>query len=197
LAVRRGHVTVIDALAECGADFNKPSDDGRVPLFWATFDKRYPDRVGVVRALLSHPDIDVGSTSARVKNVTPLMNAITRLRNPEVISMLVDSKASTSAQNDQKESAMMLAEKSMDQRIARAILPSDKRNAPSPETVSRIVETVTFVLSWVNNPNRTFGGLVQGAVQSLLGLGGERDEEARQEVEEVCFSHHQTSADMC
>jgi ankyrin repeat protein len=165
LAVIGGHVTVIKALMECDVDVNKPSEDGRTPLFWATFNKKYPNHVEVIRALLSHPKIAVDATSAKVQKVTPLQNAITRLKDPEVISLLVDHHASTGLPNAKRETAMRLAEKSQNHHIIRALLPKGQRNAPSHETIGRVIETVAY----------------------LFGFGArDGDKGARREVEEVC-----------
>jgi ankyrin repeat protein len=166
LAVIGGHVTVIKALIECDVDVNKQSEDGRTPLFWATFNKKYPNHVEVVRALLSHPKIVVDATSIKVQKVTPLQNAITRLKDPEVISLLVDNHASTDLPNARRETARQLAAKSQNQKITRALLPKEQRNAPSHETVNRVVETVAYF----------FG----------LGARDEGDKEAQDDVKQVC-----------
>lgn len=173
-AVRAGQTKSAKTLLEGGADVNKTSPDGRTPLFWATWEKNAPNRVEIVRTLLeADPKPELDLTSSAVGNNTPLMNAIIKLKNPRVVSMLVDAGGNTQARNKKGQTPAKLAEISGDPKLSRSLRSKFERNAPSAETVNGIVRLVLHVVALTGL--KTLEGMVQGVADKVFEFTGEYD----------------------
>lgn len=173
-AIRAGQTKSVKVLLDGGAAVDKTSPDGRTPLFWATWEKNAPNRVDIVRTLLdANPKPEVDLTSNAVGNNTPLMNAILKLKNPQVISMLVDAGANTQAQNKKKQNPAKLAEMTGDPRLSRSLRSKFERNAPTAETINGIVRLVLHVVAFTGL--KTLEGMVQGVANKVFEFTGEYD----------------------
>jgi hypothetical protein len=154
-------------LLQRNAKANKKIRDGRTPLHLAANAKK--NRPHIVQLLLEH-NANVDETSDDWGNETPLMVAITQARDPKVIRLLVDARASLAKRNDKDESAQFLAEQSSNSAIRNAILPKDQQFRGRAELTSFIVNFVIFVLAYVNSG--FIAGVVKGVVSSLYGIIG-------------------------
>ena len=168
-AINGGHIKIVQLLLDNGADANKNSRDNRTPLFFATWKKGTEHRSEIVSALIAGK-AEVDGTSLTVQNITPLMNAIGKLRDPEVVSLLVDAGASTIAKNRRGQTAKGLAEKVGDPQLSKALRPKLERYAPTAETVNMLVSIVLFVVAWINI--KSLEGVAQGVAKRVFKMTG-------------------------
>lgn len=169
-AINGGHVKVVELLLENRADPDKCSRDHRTPLFWSTWKPEAANRSEIVGALIAkHAEVD--ATSPEVQNITPLMNAVDKLRDPRVVSLLVDANASTTATDRRGKSAKDLANKYGNPKLIRALRPKLERYAPNAETVNMLVSFLLFIVAWINN--KTLEGVVQGVAKRVFNITGE------------------------
>lgn len=164
VAVYEGHSSVVRILLERKANANKKIRDGRTPLYLAANAKG--NRPLSVQLLLEY---DAKADEGWGKE-TPLMVAITQARDPEVIELLVEAKASLSKENDKNESAQFLADTSSNPAIQNAILPKDQRVKGKAELTTAIVNLVMFILAYVNSGFIT--DVLKGVVTGLYGMVG-------------------------
>ncbi|MCJ1356717.1 MAG: hypothetical protein MMC33_006712 [Icmadophila ericetorum] len=169
-AINESYVEIVKLLLENGADPDKASRDHRTPLFWATWKRGAENRSELVSALIDHK-ADVDATSAEVQNITPLMNAVDKLRDPEVVSLLVDAGANPTAKNRRDQTAKDLAEKIGNPKLIKALRPKLERHAPTADTVNMLVSLVLFIFAWINN--KVLEGVVQGVAKKIFRLTGE------------------------
>ncbi|KAF2795304.1 hypothetical protein K505DRAFT_240148 [Melanomma pulvis-pyrius CBS 109.77] len=169
-AINNAHIKVVELLLSSGADPDKPSRDHRTPLFWATWKRGASNRAEIVSALIA-VKAEVDATSTEVQNITPLMNSVDKLRDPEVISLLVDAGASVTATNIRGKSAKALAENIGEPKLSKALRPKLERHAPTAETVNMLVSFVLFIFAWINN--KVLDGIVQGVARQIFKLTGE------------------------
>lgn len=167
IAVKGGHSSVVIRLLQRRANVNKKTRDGRTPLYLAANAKN--NRPRLVQLLLEH-NARVDETSGEWENETPLMVAITQARDPEVIRLLVDARASLTKKNDRGETAQFLAGQSSNPAIKNAILPKDQQNQGRVELTSLIISFVLFILAYVNSGY--VENIIKGAVSSLYGIVG-------------------------
>ena len=184
-ACHGGHLDVVKHLLTCGADPNVPSDYERTPLFFITDPRCKASsaiRCAIIRELVSgrgEPKPDPGNPGDDDMNTgkgglkanldkpcdddmnTPLMNAITQLKDKEVIEQLVESGASTTIRHylDQP-TAEELGE---EHGFAGSLISKAKRNKDWGEMIDLLVTFVLLVIAYVNNKtvNRVVGGVVK------------------------------------
>lgn len=167
IAVRGGHANVVALLLRRKANVNQKTRDGRTPLYLAANARN--NRPRLIQLLLEYY-ARVDESSSEWENETPLMVAITQARDPEVIRLLVDAKASLTKQNDRGETAQFLAGQSSNPAIKNAILPKDQQNQGRVELTSLIISFVLFILAYVNSG--FVEDIIKGAVSSLYGIVG-------------------------
>lgn len=178
-AIRAGQTKSVKVLLDNGASVDKHSPDGRTPLFWATWEKKAPNRAEIIQTLLdADPKPEVDLTFDAVGNNTPLMNAITKLKNPQVISMLVDAGANPKAQNKKKQTPETLAELSGEPKLSRSLRSKFERNAPTAETINSIVRLVLHVVAFTGL--KALEGMVQGVANKIFEFTGEYSPEIEQ-----------------
>ena len=148
--INGGHAKVVQILLDNNADPDKPSRDHRTPLFWTTC-KRGAENCSEIVSILITKHVEVDATCPEVKNITPLMNAIDKLRDPRVVSQLVDANASTTATDRRGRTAKYLADKFVNPKLIKALRPNLERYGPTAETVNQLISFVLFVVSWINN----------------------------------------------
>lgn len=167
IAVKGGHSNVVILLLRGKANVNKKTRDGRTPLYLAANARN--NRPRLVQLLLEY-NARVDESSGEWENETPLMVAITQARDPEVIRLLVDARASLTKKNDRGETAQVLAGQSSNPAIRNAILPKDQQNQGRFELTSLIISFVLFILAYVNSGY--VEDIIKGAVSSLYGIVG-------------------------
>lgn len=123
--------------------------------------------------LEANPKPEVDLTSEAVGNNTPLMNAIIKLKNPQVVAMLVDSGANTQARNKKGQIPSKLAEMSGDPKLSRSLRSKFERNAPTAETVNGIVRLILHVVAFTGL--KKLEGMVQGIANKVFEFTGEYD----------------------
>ncbi|KAL9103420.1 MAG: hypothetical protein Q9163_001522 [Psora crenata] len=171
-AINGGHVKVVELLLSNGADPDKPSRDHRTPLFWTTWKRGAENRSEIVSLLIT-AKAEVDETYPEVQNITPLMNAVDKLRDPEVVSQLVDANASTTATDRRGRSAKDLADKFGNPRLIKALRPKLDRYGPTAETVNQLVGFVLFIFAFINN--KFLEGVVQGIAKRVFNITGENN----------------------
>lgn len=149
-AINGSHIKTVQLLLFHGADPDKPSRDNRTPLYWATSLPGSLHASKIVATLLSK-NAEVDATNHDVKNVTPLMNAVSVLRDPAVASMLVDARASTTVKNSHNQTAGDIAESMRSSKLVRALRPSAERERSTEETMEMLVSFLVLVLTWMNS----------------------------------------------
>ena len=167
-AIYGSHVNVVKLLLDNGADPDKQSRDYRTPLFWATW-KRGDNTRDIVSALIEK-NAEVDATNSHVQNITPLMNAVDKLRDPWVVSLLVDAGASTTAKNRRGQTAQDLAAK-IDPKLSKALRPKLERYAPTKETVNMLVSFVLYIVAAINI--KSLEGVAQGVAKRVFNMTGE------------------------
>lgn len=178
-AIRAGQTNSVKVLLDNRASVNKHSPDGRTPLFWATWERKAPNRVEIIQTLLdADPKPELELTFEDVGNNTPLMNAITKLKNPQVISMLVDAGANPKAQNKKKQTPEKLAELSGEPKLSRSLRSKFERNAPTAETINSLVRLVLHVVALTGL--KTLEGMAQGVANKIFEFTGEYSPEIEQ-----------------
>lgn len=163
-AAKGGHANVVKLLLQHNADANNKTRDGKTPLYLAANAER--NRPLVVHLLLEY-NAGVDDTSDMCENETPLMVAITKAQDPEVIQLLVDAGASLTRANDRGETAQVLAEQSSSHAIRKAILPKDERMKSRFSLTVLVVKFLLFILSYVNLGYII--GIVEGVVTKVYG----------------------------
>jgi Ankyrin repeats (3 copies)/Ankyrin repeat len=169
-ACRGGHLNVVRVLLDHkpnGAKPNALSINNRTPLFYATSHSPPKDRSAIVRALLD-AGADVDFRFSYDGGNTPLMNAITEVRDKDVVHELVDHGASLTATNDQGETAETLAKRFG---IEQELLPKDKRHSTLGAIIDLIVAIVMLVIAYTNNGQ--IKDAVNGAVKKLYDITGQ------------------------
>ncbi|KAH9828786.1 uncharacterized protein C8Q71DRAFT_718972 [Rhodofomes roseus] len=164
-ACLRGHLDVVRLLLENRADANAVSSRERPPLFYVT-SRTTNNRLDIARALLN-AGADVDKRFPKDENATALMNALTEVRDKDLVHELVDHGASLSAKNDGGQSVRDLAkEVGMDQEL----LTKQERNATRGAVIDLIVALVMFVIAYVNS------GLIKdvafGTISKLYEVSG-------------------------
>lgn len=168
-AINGGYKDIVQLLLDNGADPDKTSRDHRTPLFYVTW-KRGEHRSEIVSALIDKK-ADVDATSAEVQNITPLMNAVDKLKDPVIVSLLVDAGANPTAKNRRGQTAKDLAEKIGNPKLVKALRPKLERYAPTADTVNALVSLFLFIVAWINN--KVLEGVVQGVAKRIFQITGE------------------------
>ena len=171
-AINGRHEEVVQLLLSNNADPDKPSRDNRTPLFWTTWKRGAGKRSEIVSMLIAK-HVEVDATCPEVQNITPLMNAVDKLRDPRVVSQLVDAKASTTATDRRGRSAKDLANKFGNPKLIRALRPKLERYGPTAETVNQLTSFVLFIVSWINY--KPLEGIVRGVAKRIFDITGEND----------------------
>ncbi|TFY69357.1 hypothetical protein EVJ58_g458 [Rhodofomes roseus] len=174
-ACLRGHLDVVRLLLENRADANAVSSRERPPLFYVT-SRTTNNRLDIARALLN-AGADVDKRFPKDENATALMNALTEVRDKDLVHELVDHGASLSAKNDGGQSVRDLAkEVGMDQEL----LTKQERNATRGAVIDLIVALVMFVIAYVNS------GLIKdvafGTISKLYEVSGAKGKNLVQDM---------------
>jgi cytohesin len=99
MAAYRGHIEIVRALIDAGADVNKVRDNGMTPLFAAAY-KGHGD---IVRALI---DAGADVNKARDDGATPLF-AAAQQGHVEIVRALIDAGADVNKARDVGETLLM------------------------------------------------------------------------------------------
>ena len=108
-ACLRGHLDVVKVLLAGGANPNALSPAGRSPLYFVTTQSPVSYRFDILRALID-AKVNIDMPCDRDGN-TPLMNAMSHIKDKRVVRELVDRGASVTAKNKKGETAEALAGK--------------------------------------------------------------------------------------
>lgn len=104
-----GDLQTVKMLLAQGADPNGLSPHNRTPLYFVTHRSPRANRSAIVQSLLdAGADVDKRCDD---ENNTPLMNAISQIRDKDVIQLLINNGASKSLKNIREEVPKSLAEK--------------------------------------------------------------------------------------
>lgn len=179
LAAKTGRLAVVELLLKKGAAPNLKSSNGTTPLYVAT--NATSNRVEIVRLLLDR-GAKVDATSPEVDNMTPLMVAITKARDPAVVGMLIGAGASLHAKNSRGETAKSLAQLSGIPAIQKYALPPGQQQPGLAELINTLVNFVLFVLAYVNSG--FIEGVVKGVVSNLYHIGSaQADQQLAQDID--------------
>lgn len=151
-ACSRGHLGVVKLLINMGADPDAVSEKGCTPLHFATTHTPLPDRSAIVKALIG-AGADVNLPCDDEMN-TPLMNAITHIKDKDVVHLLVDNGA---LRTDMEEAL------AMKNGMARHLRPKAERNSTHGQMVDIIVSMVELCVAYLND-----SGFVKGVVDGIV-----------------------------
>jgi hypothetical protein len=166
-ACMSGRLDVVKLLLQRKAYPNVPSPHNRTPLYFATTRAPPKDRSAIVEALInSGAKVDLVCDS---DGNTPLMNAISQARDKNLVQLLVDKGASLAPENNQKETAEILAKK---YGMGRSLQPKAQRNSSRAQVVDTIVNFVLLVISYVNSS--LIKNVAKGVVKKLYNISGSR-----------------------
>ncbi|KAK6499518.1 hypothetical protein TWF506_004148 [Arthrobotrys conoides] len=169
-AVLKGDVPTIRLLLHHGADVNKPSGTPsrtRTPLWMAVSKMQMEDKIGPIAKILLEAGADPNISSADDKNTAPLLNAVKRDCKPEVITMLVDHKASLTAEDDSGMSAERFAKKKSLK--TQSALSANSWRMDRFKAVGMVTGLVLFVVAWSNTTPSQRRRIAAGAALLLLG----------------------------
>lgn len=166
-----GHVKVVKLLLKEGADPNAPSPHQRTPFYFVTTRTPPENRGAIVQALINK-DVNLVNIPCDENGNTPLMNAISQIKDKEVIHELVDHGAILDKKNKKDQTAETLAKK---HGLLRHIKPKSERETSRAKIVDMVVSLVQAILSYSNEG--FLDTVVRGAVKSLYGISGKMDPE--------------------
>ncbi|KAJ3559589.1 hypothetical protein NM688_g263 [Phlebia brevispora] len=149
----RGHIEVVDVLFDNPYKRANPdarSTHGRTPLYFATARSPPRNRAAVVRALLK-AGADPDACSEEDGFNTPLMNAITEVRDPDVVRELLDYGASVTKKNEQGETAETLAKGTP----MEMLLGGKDKASTLSAVVDVTLSVVMLIVTYTNNPELT------------------------------------------
>lgn len=135
-ASSRGHLDIVHLLLDNHASPDAPSPYGRTPLFYATSKSPAKDRLAIVRALLD--------ASAQIDACSPLMNAVTEIRDKKVVHELVHRGASLTQMNAQGQTAQELAKESG---MERDLRPRAQRKSKGTQIIDPIITVVLTIIA--------------------------------------------------
>ena len=144
-ASSRGHLDIVRLLLEEHASPNAPSPYGRTPLFYATSKSPAKDRLAIVRALLD-AGAQIDACSAEDGLYTPLMIAVTEIRDKKVVHELVDRGASLTQKNAQGQTAQELAKETG---MERGLRPRAERKSKRTQIIDPIITLVLTIISHI------------------------------------------------
>lgn len=146
-AALKGQTETVRLLLESGAKASTLSKGERTPVWFAVAASINPhERQEIVRQLIDTNDVDVDQASKVNDGMTPLMKAVVDCRDPVIISMLVDAGARPDKQNNKKETAQMLAERTKDQTIIHALLEKSRRKTSNADSIMLIVKFMPLLI---------------------------------------------------
>ncbi|KAE8147149.1 ankyrin repeat-containing domain protein [Aspergillus avenaceus] len=163
LAVKNGHPSAVKILLQQGADPNKCTRDGRSPLYLAASGKQ--NRARIVELLLENK-ASVDEPRPEYDNDTPLMMAITKGRDPDVIRQLVDAGASLAKSNDRGDTARSLADQMADPAIRNALLPKEQQGRGRAELIQLLISAALLALACIGNW-KGWKGIVSDAIRTI------------------------------
>ncbi|KAK6330328.1 hypothetical protein TWF730_004821 [Orbilia blumenaviensis] len=140
-AVFQGHQELVETLLKYKADVNIRANNNITALWLATSSPTRYSELIITELLRERPDLDavpipesvLPSLGHRVVPTewtgnTPLMQAVVQLKNPRIVSMLVDKGANVMIKNHENKTAKDLAaEQPNSVELLDALLPADKR----------------------------------------------------------------------
>ncbi|ETW77755.1 hypothetical protein HETIRDRAFT_11852, partial [Heterobasidion irregulare TC 32-1] len=177
-ASSRGHLDIVHLLLSNHASPNAPSPYGRTPLFYATSKSPAKDRLAIVHALLD-AGAQIDACSADDDLYTPLMNAVTEIRDKDVVHELVDRGASLTQKNAQGQTAQDLAKKTG---MERDLRPRAERNSTRAQIIDAILSVVMIIIAYINSG--VMKDVVAGIVKKLYGINGSKDPELAKDIPE-------------
>ncbi|KAK2804009.1 hypothetical protein FQN50_006815, partial [Emmonsiellopsis sp. PD_5] len=190
-ALLKGKASVVKLLlSNDGIDPDKPMGetidfpDGRTPIYLASIAK--PPNPRMVQLLLEKTTKTIDQPIAAYKNETPLMGAIARTKNPEIVKLLVNKGASPDAKNSDGKTARDLADALSDpstkKKIKDALEPTLKKGGGRGGLQSYMTKWVVGVLSRFKSW-KTLGFIFKSASRYFLNIAppaGFYPEEARE-----------------
>ena len=179
-ASSRGHLDIVHLLLDNHASPDAPSPYGRTPLFYATSKSPAKDRLAIVRALLD-AGAQIDACSADDDLYTPLMNAVTEIRDKDVVHELVDRGTSLTQKNAQGQTAQELAKETG---MERDLRPRAERNSTRAQIIDAILSVVMIIIAYINSG--VIKDAVDGIVKKLYGISGSKDPE----LAKVLFRAH-------
>ncbi|THH06245.1 hypothetical protein EW146_g9674 [Bondarzewia mesenterica] len=177
-ASSRGYLDIVRLLLQNHANPNALSLYNRTPLFYATSRSPAHDRLAIVRALLDAGAL-IDACSADDAFYTPLMNAVTEVRDKDVAHELVDRGASLTLKNAQGQTAEMLAKETG---MVRDLRPREERNSTRAQIIDLILSVVMLIIAYINSG--VMKGSVKGIVKKLYGISGDKDQEVAKDIPE-------------
>ncbi|KAH7304135.1 ankyrin repeat protein [Stachybotrys elegans] len=166
LAAQNGHVDTVKLLLHKGAEVDGLSSERRTPLWIATARGRNSTRrheiVGILldhRAKADYSDPALHSSSA------PLENELKRLRDPEVIRLLVEHGGTT-------EEAKKLAAELGEPEIDDAMQSTQQRSQLRSAIAGLISAIALFIIAWADNPEVT--AIIDGVFERFA-MGGDKE----------------------
>lgn len=160
----QGRLKVVKVLLDGGADPNALSSLGRTPLYFVTTQSPASGRFDILRALID-AKVDIDMPCDKDGN-TPLMNAVSQVRDKRVVRELVDRKASVNAKNKKGETAETLAER---YKMKGDLRKKAERNSTLAQVVDLAVSSVRVVISYTNSPfvKSVVRGVFSGAAKVI------------------------------
>ncbi|KAF7790149.1 hypothetical protein EIP86_001101 [Pleurotus ostreatoroseus] len=165
----QGHLNVVTLLLDNPyklADPNALSPRNRTPLYYATTHSPPLDRAAIVQWLLK-AGADPDACSSEDGLCTPLMNAITQVKDKDVVHELMDRGASVSYKNARGETPLSLAKGTS---LETAVSRKEELSSMATAIVDMVVSVIMLILAVTNSPQ--IKGIVEGIVNKLAGTTG-------------------------
>lgn len=181
----QGHLDVVALLLDNPyklADPNALSPRNRTPLYYATTHSPPLDRAAIVQWLLK-AGADPDACSSEDGLCTPLMNAITEVKDKDVVHELMERGASVSSKNARGETPLGLAKGTS---LERVVSGREELSSMATAVVEMVVSMIMLILAVTDSP--LIRGIVEGIVSKLAETtSAKMTEFSRLEVAKVCL----------
>lgn len=179
----QGHLDVVALLLDNPyklADPDALSPRNRTPLYYATTQSPPYNRSAIVQWLLK-AGADPESCSSEDGLRTPLMNAITEVRDKDVVRELLDRGASVSTRNARGETPLILAKGTP---LEAGVGGKEEPSALAASIIDIVVSTVMLIVTYTNSSQ--IRAIVSGIVTKLYEILRGSEGQSQADITKVC-----------